>query len=924
MLCERAGEVVTKKELLAHVWPETIVEEANLRVHVAALRKSLGDGRNDVRYISNVTGRGYCFVAAVARVTETQKDDAVQFPVSRAIKPRTALGQVIGREASIKALTLQLPLRRLVTLVGSGGIGKTTVALAVVERLNESYADGVFFVDLALLSDAALVPSGLATALGLGISSGNPLAGSVAYLQDKRILIVLDSCEHVIDGVTKMVEEVLQAAPGVTILATSREPLRAAGEWVHRLPPLEIPSNNASLGSAEAVRFSAVQLFVERVTASTDAFALSDAEVPVVVKICRRLDGIPLALELAAANVDLFGIRGLASRLEQNFSLLTRGRRTALPRHRTLDATLNWSYNILTPREQLLIRRLAVYAGGFPVEAIMAVAEDPSSSDVNVLDDLHSLVNKSLVNVDASAEVIYYRLLESTRAYALEKLAESGERPRVMRRFTEYLCELLDQSDKRRDALGREDWFATYARHLDNIRTALGWAASPEGDATLLSRLTVAAVPVWVSLSLMIECRDRIKRALAGQAKAPRRDISLDMKLNVSLGVALLYTSGATSESGEAMYRGLELATTQDDAEYRFRALWGLNAYHGTREEHREQWRLAREFHDLAESMRSATYSLIGDRLLGSVLHSMGDQKSASIHLERMISRYDTRARWSDVLRFLYDQKNSARVVLAWTQWLLGMPDQARQTAMLAVEDAESMDHALTRCYALADAAGAIAFLTGDLATLQESVSKLLATAARHGLSVYRAYGGCLEAALLVRRSSSAGQLRRLGEAMDALGAMNFLLRRSMFFGVRAEGSLAIGQLGDAQALLDEAIAECESSESGWYLAELHRIKGEFVLKEGGNNAGNAAERLFLQAFELTEKQGALSWGLRTAISLAAHWHRSGRRQDALDFLSPVYGRFTEGFETQDLKTAQKLLNDLSGDLNPAFNPSLS
>jgi len=910
-LCERAGEVVTREELLARVWPETIVEEANLRIHIAALRKTLGCSRDAVRYISNVMGRGYCFVAAVARVADTPMCKGGLASVNSAIKPPRALGRVIGRAEMIEMLILQLPSRRLVTLVGSGGIGKTTVALAVVERLKESYANGVCFVDLALLSDAALVPSGLATALGIGVSSSNPLAGSLAYLEDKQILIVLDNSEHVIDAVTQMVEEVLQAASGVTILATSREPLRAEGEWVQRLSPLYIPPNDTLLTAAEVLCFSAVELFLERVTASTGTCALSDAEVPLVIRICRRLDGIPLALELAAANVDLFGMQGLASRLDENFSLLTKGRRTALARHQTLEATLNWSYNILTPPEQLLIRRLAVFAGGFSFEAAIAVAAEPSGGQVNVFDGLYNLVSKSLVNVDTGADVPYYRLLESTRAYAFEKLVESGERACVMRRLAEYLRDLLDQSDNHRDPLGQVEWLATYGRHLGNIRAALDWAASPDGDSALYSALTAAAVPVWVALSLLIECRARVELALSDAANGLCRDTYLDMKLNVALGVVLLHTSGAITEVGAAMTRALELATTLDDAECRFRALWGLFCFHALREEHRRQLACAQEFYCLAERTGKAIYGPIGDRLLGSALHYLGDQKTARGHLERMISRYDTRVRWAYVLRFLYDQKVAARVMLAWTQWLQGMPDQARLTAMLAVEDAESTDHTLSRCYPLADAAGAVAFLTGDLAALQEIVVKLLATAARHGLSGYRAYGGCLQDALLVRHGSDAGKLRRLGETINTLH-----LRRPFFLGVWAEASLAHGQFAEALARLDGAIVECERAEAGWCLPELLRIKGEFLLKVGGEDSDHAAERKFLQAFELAEKQGALSWALRTAISLASHWRRSGRYQDAFDFLSPIYSRFTEGFNTQDLRAAQRLLADLSGDLN--------
>ena len=287
-----------------------------------------------------------------------------------------AMTRMIGREEAVAALVSRLSRERLVTIVGPGGIGKTTVALAVAERMIADYEDGVWLVDLAPLGDPRLVPSAVATVLGLEVRTENPLPGLVAGLRDKRMLLLLDNCEHVIDAAASLAAAVLSGVPRVNILATSREPLGVAGEREHRLGPLGSPPTSSGLTAAEAAAFPAVQLFVERVTAIVEDFALTDANAPPVVEICRRLDGLPLAIEFAAPRVEVLGVEGLAAGLDRSLPLLTTRRRTAMPRHRTMRAVVDWSYGLLSEDEQRFFRALGIFAGGFTVEAAAAVAMD--------------------------------------------------------------------------------------------------------------------------------------------------------------------------------------------------------------------------------------------------------------------------------------------------------------------------------------------------------------------------------------------------------------------------------------------------------------------------------------------------------------------------------------------------------------------
>jgi len=436
-LVERPGELVSKEKLMARVWPSTHVVEGNVKFQVAALRRVLGDGRDGRRYMETSAGQGYRFVAAV---TVRNNVATVGSPPDVLTVRHNLPGQVtrlIGRSDLVARFVSQLPRQRLLTVVGPGGMGKTSVAVAVAEQLIGTYEDGVWLVDLARLADPALLSSTVAAAVGVDVNPEEPLASLVASLCDKRMLIVLDNCVHLIDAVATVVAAILRSTSGVHILATSREALRVKGEHVHRLGPLESPPASARLKAAEALRFPAVQLFVEQAAESIGEFKLRDEDASVVGEICRKLDGIPLAIEFAAARAGVLGVRGLAARLEDRLGVLTSGRRTAVGRHKTMRAALDWSYDLLTASEQTIFRRLAIFADGFTLAAAAAVAGDANHSGAEIIELVLELAAKSLIAADVDDAEPRFRLLETTRAYALEKLAESGEREALARRHAE-------------------------------------------------------------------------------------------------------------------------------------------------------------------------------------------------------------------------------------------------------------------------------------------------------------------------------------------------------------------------------------------------------------------------------------------------------------------------------------------------------
>jgi predicted ATPase/DNA-binding winged helix-turn-helix (wHTH) protein len=443
-LIEACGELVTKDELLTRVWPDTTVEENNLQFQISTLRKALGPDRDLIRTVS---GRGYRFVAELAVERRASRPDggigAWDQPSATVVRLLdspppgvlpAARSALVGRAAQLSDVAALVAANRLVTLVGAGGIGKTRLTLELARLLFPKFEDGVRIAELGPLSDPGLVLPTIAAALELGAAAATP-EGLAAALGPRRPLLVLDNCEHVIDAAAAVAEALLHANPSLQIIATSREPLRAEGEWVYRVPPLGVPPEDAETFE-DVLQYSAAQLFMARISAARPV-ALLDRVGAAVAKICRRLDGVPLAIELAAASAAALGIEGLASRLDDRLSLLTEGRRTAPTRHQTLRATLDWSYELLIESERAVMRRLAVFNDDFTMEAAGAVATSGDVAAADVVRCLAGLVAKSLVASDVGGPVPRYRLLETMRAYAMERLSESGELEAVLKRQAE-------------------------------------------------------------------------------------------------------------------------------------------------------------------------------------------------------------------------------------------------------------------------------------------------------------------------------------------------------------------------------------------------------------------------------------------------------------------------------------------------------
>ena len=475
----------------------------------------------------------------------------------------------------------------------------------------------------------------------------------------------------------------MRGARRTLILATSREPLRATGERVHRLAPLEAPPASADLTAAEALRYPAVQLFVERAASSLEGFRLKDSEAAVVADTCRKLDGLALAIELTASRIDAFGVAGLASLLADRFRLL-RGRRTAVARHQTLGATLDWSYVLLSGPERVVLRRLGVFAGAFTMDAAALVLADDDLSESQVIDSVADLVAKSFVTAAVEEAVARYRLLDTTRAYARAKLREHAEADALARRHAAHCVAQLGEADAEWGRRPAAEWIVDHRPWIDDVRLALDWAFSAAGDAGIAVALTIGTLPLWFQSSLIDECQKRVERALA----IPSEDAGSRMRLYAALGWSLMQTRGSGSDTRDAWSRVLTLAERLGDIDYQLRALWGLWAGMLNRCELRPALELAQRFYDLAKHAADPTDLQVGDRMIGYILHLLGDQSGGRRHIERMLSGYVTPVIGAQVIRFVFDQRVTARSFLARILWLQGHPDRAMRLVDEIVADA--------------------------------------------------------------------------------------------------------------------------------------------------------------------------------------------------------------------------------------------
>jgi predicted ATPase/DNA-binding winged helix-turn-helix (wHTH) protein len=897
-LLEHAPKVVSKRDLMRRVWGQLVVDEVSLRVHVAALRERLGDG-GSVGYIKNVPSRGYCFAGAVAWTEAAATPQKT--PTAAPQLPREPL-LIVGRDDAVRELTDLLREQRFVSIVGAGGIGKTTIALALAHRMLFEFQGAVHFLDLAALEDPRLLASLLASQMGLAAVSERPLSAILTFLREQRMLLVFDSCEHVIADIAALAETIFRDAPMAHILVTSREALRAEGEQVHHLAPLECPPPYAeSLTAAQALGFPAVQLFVKQAANSVHGFELTDADAPIVAEICRRLDGIALALELAACRVGVHGVQGTASLLDRQFRLLWRGRRTALPRHQTLSATLDWSYNLLSGTEQAVLRRVAVFVGGFSLQAALDVVAE-GLGPAELTEALSMLIDKSLLTADRTT-AIRFRLLDTTRAYAWQKLTESGEELKILRRHCEHMVHALGRFGATIWALPSPESIDFFILNLSNLRAALDWSFSAHGDTRLGAKLAAASACLFHNAGLSPECATWSERAME-TLDASSKCTPFELEILACFASSFTEMRGSLPVTHAALIRGLDIAECLKIAPMQLYLLQSLYRWQVRSGDHRSLRELTSRIERVTKQIADPLAEAIAHSSFAVTCYLIGDNHEVHGHARIALAAPPFHLSKLNLMHF--GQLHGVRSFLGRNLWVLGYAEQAMATTEEALQEVANVNKPQPLCPVLMSCVE-VPFETGDWKRAEELVHRLSTVATKHHLFSYVRASLGWQGRLAIARGDLSRGIGLLQTTIAALHEDGYEFHRPHFSLTLAEGLASAGQYELAYNTICEAVAWAEKRARTLHFIELLRAKGDIST----SISAIEAEACLLESLELARQSGLLALELRAGVSLARFWAARAQHSKALELLDPVFNRFSEGFQTRDLVVAANLLQQL-------------
>lgn len=882
-LVERAGELVPYQDLLARAWPASKVDESNLKVQIAAIRRALAPDDLDPQPIANVANQGYQFTETVV---------STQSPISNATASKSmrgnlpaSLNRIFGRADAVATIRGRLTTGRLVSVVGPGGIGKTTAALEAAQGIK---ADGVWFIDLATVNDLSLVPVTIARTLGVTAKSHEALSQVRAFLQDVESLIVLDNCEHLIGGSAEIVATLLSTVPGLRVLATSRQPLRVEGEWVCRLRPLETPAS-CPLSVAETLGYPAVQLFVDRAKAHTGQFEVGDQDAPLVVQVCQRLDGIPLALELAAGAVGAIGLRELAARIGQHFDGLGRGRRTARPRQQTLKATLDWSFELLSVPEKILLSRLGVFSGSFTLDSVLAVCADQLQNETEVARALAELADKSLVAVDTGGETVLYRLLETTKAYAREKLRASDDHERIVARFAQHVGAVFHQAQTEWHAQTAGAWVEGLRHWIGDVRQTVDWAAAPGGDADLGAALLIESSPLWLDLGFLPEF---VNRALAVR-NTDLKDPHLQMRLSAVAGHAIYELNPPPALAGEmlqAFTAALDKAVALGDGQHEFDILVSQCQGYAASGDYHLIEPIGHRVLEIGRALGRPDADLYFHRIMSSSRQLLGELTIAERHV---ILAYEDPAIHQALVSdngFVFDPLLFNKCVDVRLRWMRGLSDQALHMLEEIALEAIALGHMPTYTYALRTVLP-MAVWIGDQRFIEGPLEQFLRFGEDRNTDYHNLWRSYLGWGLKARAEAWAFERAQATFAAADLDIGNYAREMLVTFhpGFRDAG----------------LVENMRQGRCGWCAAEIVRSVG-VERESAGDQAGALAA--FEEALGLARAKGALAWELRAAVSLCGLLVRGGDAQAGRALLGEVVSRFTEGLGSADLRQARRLL----------------
>lgn len=833
-LVTRPGQIISKQELIDAVWSDTTVDEGALRVHLVSLRKLLGD-TDGARYIENVPGRGYIFVVPV------EEGGSVEVPANgdrmgdaaAVLPPPRLAGRLVGRDDFVAQTAMALKSDRLVTICGTGGIGKTSAALAVAEIVGADVK--VVFLDLSSVSDGRSLMPALGTLLGLMDRNGDPQLAVLQELSPQQLLLVLDNCEHLIEAAASAVEKILAAAPGVRIVATSREPLRVSNERIRQLPSLEVPPEGTR--PENAIEYAAVQLFVDRVARSSDMEDLGATDnLDTVSSIVRRLDGIPLAIELAASRAASLGLVGLSESLDDPLTILRRGRRTAPPRQQTLRATLDWSYSSLSPDERTALECVSVFAGPFTADAAFAVGSE--FSEDRFLEAFDGLFLKSLLSVTGGGGM--YRLLETTRRYAIEKLEDSG-RSSLRREAHAHYCETrLSTAEIDWKTLATPQWMQRYAPLANDVRAAIEWSMQEQGQENRGITLVARSHLLWAQLGLMAQQAEFLEWALTKISDSEHKSSKIEMELRIARGGTLYHIKGfkGDSEAAEEFSLAADIARNLGDTPKYVQAVIGATSIWTSNGEYAQSIRRALELRRELPQLPPHTFS----RILDHTYFFSGDLAAALQEVGNSIENARGTVRLTSNSGVGYDQRIIALTVWSFIEFLEANNNDGFDKLDEVISEAGALDYAISSTLMLTLSACPMAYLADD----HDRVAKYLAMAV-----------GLVEKHALKRWELWTDAYQKI--MLDGMSGIQLKVLLQDAVGLRFE---YLTVLSGARAPI-EAINRALEGEGGWCRPELLRLKAEFYR----TTDSDYAVELLKQGLDLSRRMGARFWELRCAKS---------------------------------------------------------
>lgn len=871
-LVEKAGTIVTKEEIIKTVWPSTYVDEASLRVHMVALRKAIYDGEATL-CIESVPGLGYKFAKPVSTVADASSTSSA--PSTRYGLPASVV-RLIGRQEFITQSAELMRTMRLMTITGPGGIGKTSATIEIARSL-AAENDNVVFLDLAALSDGELIGSHLASSLGLSVFSSDPIPGIVEALGSSRTILVFDNCEHLIDSCAGVIDRLLQLTPSTSVIATSREPLRIASEKVRLVPSLDVPKKDDLPSVCED--FSALELFNERLVFATGQSGLKETkDISIAAEIVRRLDGIPLAIELAASRVAGLGLQNTATSLSDPINTLWRGRRTAPPRQQTLKATIEWSYNLLTAEEKLLLNHLSVFAGLFTSDAAWSIAQDFLNREA-FSDALSALRAKSLVSTSRGDGRL--RLLEMTRAFARRQLSASELAESCGLSHARWVAAELERAKAGWRNLDKFEWLHAHGDLIHDVRSAIDWCFDTE-HRKLCFEITAASHILWTQLGLMNEQLKVVERAVALMKATTDVDPLIETQLRSTLGLVLFHVRGlrADEHAIREFEYAAEIAESIGDHVEIVRAHSGRCAIITTQGKYAEAaeiaLRLESKFGQIAHGASS--------RILAMNTHFLGQHEKTN-----QLCTIAVEATRGPIGRTLtsgagYDQKTVALMLMAKTAWIQGFSQRAISLAEEAIAEVLNLDDAISVCLAIYVSAFPVYFGLGEFAAARHHLSLLRELSTKHSMFRSQLWADAFEL-LFPETNASTSQFETA-----FIGDTN---------GARLETVIALAGERSGSYLVDWAL----EGDAGWCRPELLRIKGDLAR----HTDPAAARDLYYQAISGAIAQKSPLWRLRAANS-NAEWLQDDEHSTSKRLIEDALKAFPETPPRIELQTAERLL----------------